>query len=144
MAKELHYRKLENMMHSAPIVTLTGAKVKISKGQAEIIIPVSDKFFHAAGALHGCIYFMAMDNAAFFAVNSLVEDAFVLTTSFTVYFTRPVSDGEIKAVGRVVNHHPRQYVGESILYNTKGKEIGRGSGTFVKSKLPLTEGIGYK
>ncbi len=144
MVKELHFRRLEKMMHSAPIVKLTGAKVKISKGQAEIVIPVSDKFFHAAGALHGCIYFMAMDNAAFFAVNSLVEDAFVLTTSFTVYFTRPVSQGEIKAVGRVVNHHPRQYIAESVLYNSKGKEIGRGSGTFVKSRQPLTEDIGYK
>ena len=108
MAKEDHYRKLENMMHSASIVKLTGARAKISKGQAEIVIPVSDRFFHAAGALHGCIYFMAMDNAAFFAVNSLVDDAFVLTTSFTVYFTRPVSGGEIKAVGKVINHHPRQ------------------------------------
>ena len=144
MAKEDHYRKLENMMHSASIVKLTGARVNISKGQAEIVIPVSDKFFHAAGALHGCIYFMAMDNAAFFAVNSLVEDAFVLTTSFTVYFTRPVSDGEIKAVGRVVNRHPRQYIGDSVLYNSKGKEIGRGSGTFVKSRQALTEDIGYK
>ena len=73
MANEDHYRKLENMMHSASIVKLTGARVNISKGQSEIIIPVSDKFFHAGGALHGCIYFMAMDNAAFFAVNSLVE-----------------------------------------------------------------------
>ena len=144
MSKEHHYRKLENMMHSASIVKLTGARVSISKGQAEIIIPVSDQFFHAAGALHGCIYFMAMDNAAFFAVNSLVENAFVLTTSFTVYFTRPVSDGEIKAVGRVVSRHPRQYIGESVLYNSKGKEIGRGSGTFVKSRQRLTEDIGYK
>ena len=144
MAKEDHYRKLENMMHSASIVKLTGARVNISKGRAEIVIPVSDKFFHAAGALHGCIYFMAMDNAAFFAINSLVEDTFVLTTSFTVYFTRPVSEGEIRAVGNVLNRHPRQYIGESVLYDSKGKEIGRGSGTFVKSRQPLTEDIGYK
>ena len=144
MAKEDHYRKLENMMLSAPIVKLTRAGVTISKGRAEIVIPVSDRFFHAAGALHGCIYFMAMDNAAFFAVNSLVEDAFVLTTSFTVYFMRPVSEGAIRAVGNVINRHPRQYVGESVLYNSRGKEIGRGNGTFVKSRQPLTEEVGYK
>ena len=144
MGKEDHYRKLENMMHSASIIKHTGARAAISKGRAEITIPVSDQFFHAAGALHGCIYFMALDNAAYFAVNSLVLDAFVLTTSFTVYFTRPVSDGEIRAVGTVLNRHPRQYVGESILYHSNGKEIGRGSGTFVKSRQKLTEDIGYK
>ena len=144
MKDEQHYRKLENMMHSAPLVKLTGAKVEISRGRAVIRIPVDEKFFHAAGALHGAIYFMALDNAAFFATNSLVKDAFVLTTSFTTYLTRPVSQGVIKAVGRVVNRHPRQYLAESVLYNSEEKEIGRGHGVFMKSKIPLSEKIGYQ
>ena len=144
MKDEQHYRKLENMMHSAPLVKLTGAEAEISRGRAVIRIPVDEKFFHAAGALHGAIYFMALDNAAFFATNSLVKDAFVLTTSFTTYLTRPVSQGVIKAVGRVVNPHPRQYIAESVLYNSEEKEIGRGHGVFMKSKIPLSEKIGYR
>ena len=71
------------MMHSAPIVKLTGAKVVVTKGEAQITLPVREDFFHAAGAMHGALYFLALDNAAFFAVNSLVEDVFVLTISFT-------------------------------------------------------------
>ena len=39
MMENEHYRKLENMMHSAPIVKLVGARVEISHGQAEIILP---------------------------------------------------------------------------------------------------------
>ena len=69
MNDELHYRKLEHMMHSAPLVKLTGAKVNVSNGTAEISLPVDEKMFHAAGAMHGCFYFYALDNAAFFAVN---------------------------------------------------------------------------
>lgn len=143
MGKEQHYRKLENMMHSAPLVKLTGARAEISKGKAVIRIPVDKRFFHAAGALHGSIYFLALDNAAFFAVNSLVKDVFVLTTSFTTYLTRPVSEGVIKAVGQVVNHHPRQFIAESVLYNSEKKAIGRGNGVFMKSKIALSEKIGY-
>ena len=53
MPENTHYQKLENLMHSAPIVQLVGARVKISRAQAEIILPVKHKLFHAAGSLHG-------------------------------------------------------------------------------------------
>jgi len=35
MTQESHYRKLENMMLSAPIVQLIGAGAKIEEGRAE-------------------------------------------------------------------------------------------------------------
>lgn len=132
------------MMHSAPLVELTGARVRIGERTAEIVMPVKPQFFHAAGALHGALYFMALDNAAFFAVNSMVDDVFVLTTSFTIYLTRPVSEGTLKAVGRVVNHTRNQYIAESVLCDAEGRELARGSGVFVRSKIQLTESIGYK
>ena len=93
-------QKLENMMHSAPFMQLTGARVTVQEGKAQITLPVKKDFHHAAGAKHGALYFLALDNAAFFAVNSLVEDVFVLTTSFTTYITRPVSEGIAKAFGK--------------------------------------------
>ena len=39
MATDEHFRKLENMMHSAPFVKLTGAKVVVTKGEAQITFP---------------------------------------------------------------------------------------------------------
>lgn len=143
MKREEHYRKLENMMHSAPIVNFVGARVSIGEGRAEITLPVKKELFHAAGALHGSMYFLAMDNAAFFAVNSLVDDVFVLTTSFTTYLLRPISSGTVKAVGKVVNSSKSQFVAESVLYDSQEREIARGSGVFVKSKIALTPEIGY-
>ena len=143
MKNEEHYRKLENMMHSAPIVDLVGARVSIGDGRAEITLPVTKELFHAAGALHGSMYFLAMDNAAFFAVNSLVEDVFVLTSTFNAYFLRPVSGGVARAVGRVVSATKSQFVAESVLYDEEDREIARGSGLFVKSRIALTPEIGY-
>lgn len=144
MANTEHYRKLENMMHSAPFVQMAGARVKINEGEAEISMTVREDLFHAAGAMHGALYFLALDNAAFFAVNSLVEDVFVLTTSFTTYLTRPVSEGVVKAVGRAVYQNSSQFIAEAVMYDSKDNEIARANGIFVKSKIPLTEKIGYK
>ncbi len=46
-------------MHGAPIVKLTGARITIDKGKSEITLPVSEDLYHAAGALHGSMYFLA-------------------------------------------------------------------------------------
>ena len=132
------------MMHSAPIIKVTGARVAIRHGEAEIMLPVKREFFHSAGALHGAMYFLALDNAAFFAVNSLVEDVFVLTTSFTTYLTRPVSEGQVRAVGKVVNQNRSQFIAESVLFDSQDREIGRATGLFVRSRIPLSSDIGYE
>jgi len=144
MTNREHFIKLENMMHSAPFVHLTGARVAVKKGEAKITLPVKKDFYHAAGAMHGALYFLALDNAAWFAVNSLVEDVFVLTTSFTTYITSPVSEGVVKAIGKAVYQNNSQFIGESILYDSNDDEIARANGIFVRSKIPLSEEIGYK
>jgi uncharacterized protein (TIGR00369 family) len=144
MASPTHFQKLENMMHAAPIIKVTGARVAIRHGEAEIMLPVKREFFHSAGALHGAMYFLALDNAAFFAVNSLVEDVFVLTTSFTTYLTRPVSEGQVRAVGKVVNQNRSQFIAESVLFDSQDREIGRATGLFVRSRIPLSSDIGYE
>ncbi len=95
------------------------------------------RFFHAARAAHGAVYFKSLDDAAFFAVSSLVEDNFVLTSSFNLYMLAPVSAGVIRCVGTVVRGSGSSFLAESVLYNEQDEEIARGSGMFVKSKIRL-------
>jgi len=142
--REGHYRSLEKMYAQAPINEYYAPKMKVSHGSAEVVIPIEPKFFHAAGATHGSVYFKAMDDAAFFAVNSLVDDCFVLTASFSVYLTRPISGGEMRAVGNVVHKSSSFFIAESVLYDSEQREIARGSGTFVKSKIKLAPEVGYR
>jgi uncharacterized protein (TIGR00369 family) len=143
MSYTKHYRKLENLYHSHPLNNLFRAKIKISENRAEVEIPVKETLFHAAHAVHGSVYFKALDDAAFFAVNSVVLDVFVLTTTFTTYLTRPVSKGTMKAVGNLVNSDRRQYIASAILYN-EDKEVGRGIGIYVRSRIRLNEKVGYE
>jgi len=144
MDNETHYRKLENMMHSAPIVKLAGAKARIGKGKAEITLQVDPKLFHAAGALHGSMYFLALDNAAFFAANSLVEKVFVLTANFNIYLIRPIKKGTLTATGRVVSQTRTQFICQAVACDDEGREVAWGIGTFVRSRQPLNAEIGYK
>lgn len=96
------------------------------------------------GAIHGSVYFKLLDDASFFAVNSLIEDAFVLTTSFNINLIRPANHGKITAIGQARFRSKHLFAAESTLYNSAGKEIAFGTGNFVKSKVGLSEEIGYK
>lgn len=141
---EEHYRRLERMYLSAPINEFFRPEIQIGRGTAEIKVSVDHRFFHAAQAAHGSVYFKSLDDAAFFAVSSLVEDCFVLTSSFNLYLLAPVSEGLIRSLGKVVLGGGSSFLAESVLYNDQEQEIARGSGMFVKSKIRLAPEMGYR
>lgn len=143
MIDEAHFRKLERMYLAAPINEFYAPTIRISEGYAELRMIVHRRLFHAANAVHGSVYFKALDDAAFFAVNSLVPDVFVLTVSFTIHLLRPVSEGEIRSIGRTVFRGRRLFVAEAQLVDAAGDELARGTGTFMPSAIPLAAEIGY-
>ena len=142
---EKHYRSLEHMYLSAPInrEIYKGITILVSEGRAEVGLKVEPKFFHAANAIHGSVYFKMLDDAAFFAVNSVVMNTFVYTVSFNVQLLRPVSSGIISSVGELKFNSSNLFVADSVLYDEHGKVVGRGTGSFMKSKIALSEEIGY-
>ena len=141
---EEHYRRLERMYLAAPINEFFKPEIRIGRGTAEIKVDVDSRFFHAARAAHGAVYFKSLDDAAFFAVSSLVEDHFVLTSNFNLYMLSPVATGVIRSVGKVVRGGGSSFLAESVLYNEQDEEIARGSGMFIKSKIPLGPEMGYR
>ncbi|MEW6736729.1 MAG: PaaI family thioesterase [Acidobacteriota bacterium] len=144
MSSNLHYKKLEHMYEGAKCNEYYLPKMTITEGRAELIILVQEKFFHSGNAVHGSVYFKALDDVCFFAVNSIVEEVLVLTSSFNIYLLRPISEGDLKAVGTVAHATNSSFIAEGILYDSQGKELARGSGNFVKSKIKLTADMGYK
>ena len=141
---ELHWRALEGLYASAPINALFDSALEVVReGEARISFTVGPRFYHAAGAAHGTIYFKMLDDAAFYAANTLVSDRFLLTTSFNLHFSRPVKTGRVVAEGRWVSGHRRVLVAESRLIDADGEEIGRGTGTFQRSRIALSSLPGY-
>ena len=135
-ALDEHFRRLERMYAAAPVNDYFRPHITIMEGQAEVTIPVRPDFYHAARAIHGAIYFKAMDDAAFFAVQSIVTDVFIVTVTYNVYLTRPVSEGTLRSVGRVVHRSRQLFLAEAELFNGD-KSVGRGSGSFMRSTIPL-------
>jgi uncharacterized protein (TIGR00369 family) len=134
---------LERAYLSAPVTQWYGATIGIESGTAEVRLTVRPEFHHAAHAVHGSVYFRLLDDAAFFAANSLIADVLVLTVSFTVHFARAVSEGELRAVGRVAHQGGRLLVAESQLFDDEGRLLGQGSGVFSRSAIRLDGAIGY-
>lgn len=141
---EQHYRALERLYASAPVNAKFASQLHIAgEGRSRLTFTVTPEDYHAAGAAHGTIYFKMLDDAAFYAANSLVTDRFLLTTSFNLFFSKPVRAGQVTAEGRWVSGRRRVFVAEARLVDAEGDEIGRGTGTFMKSRIPLSSLPGY-
>ncbi len=143
MNQNSHFSALERMYLAAPVNEFYEPSIDVSEGESTIEVELSQRFYHAAGAVHGSVYFKMLDDAAFFAANSHEPEVFLLTSSFTTYLMRPVSTGKFRAEGRVVHRTRSQFIAEAVVYDENGKEAGRGSGVFVRSRIPLTDASGY-
>ena len=141
----VHYRSLEALYAAAPINALFESRLEIvAEGHALIRFRVDEGVHHAAAAAHGTIYFKMLDDAAFYAANSLVTDRFLLTTAFNLHFTAPIRTGPVVAEGRWVSGRRRVFVAEARLIDAEGEEIGRGTGTFMRSRIALSGLSGYQ
>jgi uncharacterized protein (TIGR00369 family) len=140
-----HFETLVTMYDRAPINKWFRPVLRIpEEGRAEIEMTVREDFYHAAHAIHGAVYFKALDDATFFAAQSLVTDCFLVTSSFQLYFLRPVSEGQLLARGQVVSRSKRLYVAEGVLLDSLGKEVARGSGAFMPTSIRLGPELGYR
>lgn len=142
--EEAHFRALERLYAAAPINQLFESRLTITAaGAARIDFEIDDRHFHAAGAAHGTAYFKMLDDAAFYAANSLVTDRFLLTTAFNLFLTRPLGPGKVAAEGRWISGQRRVLVAEARLIDARGEEAARGTGTFMRSRIGLASLAGY-
>ena len=120
-AERAHFRALESLYAAAPINRLFAFTLQIPEaGVARIAFTLDERHFHAAGAVHGTSYFKMLDDAAFYACNSLVTDRFLLTTQFNLLLTRPMKAGEVVAEGRWVSGRRRVFVADARLIDASG------------------------
>ncbi|MFT2009890.1 PaaI family thioesterase [Pontibacter sp. 13R65] len=145
MEIESHYRQLEGLYHTANIQDFySGSTILVSRDQAEITLPADSKFFHGAAAVHGSVYFKLLDDAAWFAAASIVQDYFIVTSSFQINLLRPIKEGILKSKGKIRSASRQLIIADSVLYNQKGKEVAFGTGQFMRTSQPISALDGYK
>jgi uncharacterized protein (TIGR00369 family) len=142
---DAHFRRLEALYRSAPVNALFESAIEIPEaGHSVIDFTVGQASFHAAGAAHGTLYFKMLDDAAFYAANSLISDRFLLTTAFNLHFTRPMRGGSARAEGRWISGRRRVLIAEARIVDADGEECARGTGTFLRSHIALSSLPGYR
>jgi acyl-coenzyme A thioesterase PaaI-like protein len=139
-----HCRKLESMYLNAPCNEYYESGIRISEGEAEVVVPVQDKLLDAAGSVHASVIHGAMNDAALFAANSIVPKQLMRSTGFNILFTGSIAEGDLIARGRVIGIPEGHWMIEAVVLDGTGKELGRGTGTFVKTDTPLSSDMGYK
>lgn len=141
MWSDQHYQRLIRMYQQAPINRLYPSQLTLDKGHARIELTPAPEFCHAAGTLHGSVLFKLLDDAAYFAAASRVQDQFLVTASFHTLFMRPGKPGPLHAVGRLISAGRQQLIAEASVYDERNRELARGQGCFSRSGMGLDEVI---
>jgi len=138
-----HFERLEQMYRTGPIHDhFPEFKFKLDVGKCEIISSVNPTYHHAAGAMHGLVYFKYLDDSGYFAAQSLETEYFLLTKSATVELLKPVIEGELIARGYCNSTKGKVYHAVSELWKDEVL-VAKSELVLVKSKILLGQELGY-
>lgn len=140
-----HFLCLQTLFENAPVSRLYGASVVVREGSATVTFKARPEFTHAAGGVHGSAYFHALEDAAFFAANSLEHDYLLATLQFNVQFLRPCrGNGTLTVIGTLTHQSGRIFFARAELRGEHEQLLATGAGIFTRSGVPLSGEIGYK
>lgn len=137
--KDSYYDKLVTMYLRAPINTSFNPSLQILQGKSNLTIDIKKDHFHSAHYVHGAIIFKLLDDSAFFAAQSIETNFFVVTSSFTTYFIRPVNKGSLHASGKIITQTKSRIMAESVVTDDDNKLVAHGSGIFACSRSKLND-----
>lgn len=139
-----HYERLESMYLSAPCNDYYEPGVRVSEGAAEVLIPLKEELLDQSGGAESSVCYKAMVDSAALAVNSTVDAALITTVAFQTHLAGRAGAGALIARGRYVGISGEGYLAESLLTDSNGLQIAKGSGTFVEGETRLSPEIGYE
>lgn len=117
-----------------PVFGLLGIRVVgLEAGRAWLEMDARPELTHSGGVVQGGIVTALADASIAFAVRTLLEGEGTNQASIElkINFIRPVSEGLIRAEGRVIHLGRRTAVGESLLTNGRGKTVAKCSSSVM-------------
>ena len=133
---EEHYNKLENIFSKSSINKVLNAEIKINQGFSELIFTTNNSMHNEIKEIHNAYISMALESAAFFAANSLIEDVLVFAKSFEINYLKTTQGKKLKSSAKFVEKSMGNYF--ILVELTENKNlIARGKGVFRRSKTLL-------
>jgi len=139
-----HFERLERMHIKSPINNLLNSKIKIKQGETKLNFKTNKDMNNALNKIHNAYKFMALEVAAFFAANSLIEDVLVSTKSFEILFSKPTTSNELIAFAKFSEKSMGNYIISIDLYDTKKNLVAKAKGVFRRSKNILKDIKNYQ
>lgn len=125
-----------------PVAELVGYKLTvIEEGQAIIELEASKCHASPIGSLHGGILCVIGDSAMGMAYASTIElDESFVTLELKINYLKPVWEGRLQAIGRVVQKGRTIGLVEFDIQNEKKVLVARGCGTFMTLRGEMANG----
>jgi uncharacterized protein (TIGR00369 family) len=135
-------KRAEALLAARPdgwMATLGARIAEAEPGRVVIELPVGPQHRHGEGVVQGGVITQIADAAMGITLATLQEDGLWNTTiELKINFLRPVIEGRLRAIGRVVEMKQTLLFGEADVLDEKGRLVARASSTC----MPVPQGQG--
>ncbi|MFK7845241.1 MAG: hypothetical protein AB8G77_08065 [Rhodothermales bacterium] len=126
--------RLVKFFTEAPSSRYTSEDISITFGEARIKYDPVHEDYDATGSIDRAVYGKLMLDAATLAAGTLIEDRFVVNESFNLYAMKPMTEGKLIAVARLIHAQENRYTVEVRLLDVQGRSVASGHGSFSLSR----------
>jgi uncharacterized protein (TIGR00369 family) len=121
------------------MATLGARIAEAEPGRVVVELPVGPQHRHGEGVVQGGVITQIADAAMGITLATLQEDGMWNTTiELKINFLRPVIEGNLRAIGRVVEMKQTLFFSEADVIDEKGRIVARASSTC----MPVPQGQG--
>jgi uncharacterized protein (TIGR00369 family) len=121
------------------MATLGARVAEAEPGRVVLELEAGPQHRHGGGVVQGGVITQIADAAMGMSLGTLQEDGLWNTTiELKINFLRPVVEGRLRAVGRVIEMKQSLFFSEADVLDDRGRLIARASSTC----LPVPEGQG--
>jgi uncharacterized protein (TIGR00369 family) len=121
------------------MATLGARIAEAEPGRVVVELPVGPQHRHGEGVVQGGVITQIADAAMGITLATLQEDGMWNTTiELKINFLRPVIEGRLRAIGRVVEMKQTLFFSEADVIDEKGRLVARASSTC----MPVPQGQG--
>jgi uncharacterized protein (TIGR00369 family) len=127
-------RRIQKAIDTVPFARLLGIELDdISSGTATLGLKVREQLMQNQGVVHGGVIASLIDTATAFAIISLLAPRERVTTvDLTVSYLRPLTEGRVTAVARVLRTGRRLFVVSAEVFDKDGKLATTALSTYMK------------
>lgn len=126
--------RVSRLLDSVPFARLLGIELdEIDAGVATLGLEIKPELKQNHGVVHGGAIASLIDSATAFAIISLLPpDEHATTVDLTISYLRPLTEGRVRAVARVIRSGKRLIVVSAEVFNEQGTLAATALSTYIK------------